>query len=161
MHEMREVKVCPDCATEYFAHIKACADCGTPLLLPEEIRKAQEEKDWCRKRELQDRVPVRDGDLQWMQELQSVLIESGIPCSVSTGDGCNNRCSGGKHYLLVSSPDLKRARDRIDQYYAEIHPEIQASQEMVRQGRCPACGSPVVPDAVECSDCGLTLIISD
>ena len=41
----------------------------------------------------------------------------------------------------------------------EIHPEIKDSRELITQGKCPACGSPVGSDAVECPDCGLMLLI--
>jgi len=59
----------------------------------------------------------------------------------------------------VSSQDAEKASERIEEYCAELHPELQASREMMGRGKCPACGSPVSPDAVECPDCGLTLLI--
>ena len=49
----------------------------------------------------------------------------------------------------------------IDEYYMELHPEIRESQELVDQGRCPACGYHVGTDARECPDCGLRLIIEE
>ncbi len=33
----------------------------------------------------------------------------------------------------------------------ETHPEIRNSQELISQGKCPACGYRVAADAVECS----------
>ena len=152
-------KICPDCEAEYFAHIENCADCGTLLLLPEEVKKAQEEKNRCMEKALENQVVVREGDLKWMGELYNVLIDSGIPCSISGDDGCKKGCCGDKLRLLVSSEDVEKASKRIDEYYIEVHPEMQASQEMVSQGKCPACASPVSPDAAECPDCGLTLLI--
>jgi uncharacterized Zn finger protein (UPF0148 family) len=41
----------------------------------------------------------------------------------------------------------------------ESNPEVRASQEMLRQGKCPACGSPLGEKAKECPDCGLPLVI--
>jgi hypothetical protein len=41
----------------------------------------------------------------------------------------------------------------------EIHPELRASNELISQGKCPACGSPVAAKDRECSDCGLTLLV--
>ena len=156
---MKQIKICPDCATEYFPHIQNCADCGALLLSPEENRKAQEEKERCMKETLEDRSVVREGDLNWLRELYTVLIDSGIPCVIHADPGCSKKGCGITNQLLVSAQDVEKARERIEKYYAEIHPEIQASKELVSKGKCPACASPVGPDAVECPDCGLTLLI--
>ena len=61
--------------------------------------------------------------------------------------------------MIVSTEDLERAQERVAEYYMEIHPELRASNELVSQGKCPACGSAVGADDNECSDCGLTLVI--
>jgi hypothetical protein len=156
---MPQIKICPDCTTEYFAHIESCADCGAVLLSPEENRSVQEERKQCRERALENPVVVSEGDLKWMDELFNVLIDSSIPCLLNTDAGCNKGCCGDKYRLQVSAQDAERANERIQEYYAEVHPEIQASKEMMSQGKCPACGSPVNPDTVECPDCGLTLLI--
>ena len=51
------------------------------------------------------------------------------------------------------------AHERIEEYCMEIHPEIKDSQELISQGKCPACGCSVGADAADCPDCGLTLMI--
>jgi hypothetical protein len=158
---MQQIKICPDCSSEYYAHIERCADCGAFLLTPEDAEKIQEERQRTAEMALKDRVVVREGDLKWMRELYSVLIDSGIPCMISGDDGCNKGCCGDKLRLLVSSQDVEMANQRVEEYYAEIHPEIQASKDMISQGKCPACSCTVGSDAVECPDCGLTLLMSD
>ncbi len=104
---------------------------------------------------------VREGDLAWLSELHSVLAEAGIPSAVRAAAGCNKGCCGGTHWLVVSSSDLERARARIEEYFIEINPELRASNELRRQGKCPACGSPVGADEKECADCGLMLIVEE
>jgi len=156
---MTQIKICPDCSAEYFAHIENCADCGTVLLLPEENRKMQEERRRCKEKSFENPVAVREGSLKWMDELYTVLINAGIPCVVNVDAGCNKGCCGDTCRLLVSAQDAEKANERIEEYFSEIHPEIKASREMMSQGKCPACSSPVTSDAVECPDCGLTLII--
>ncbi len=156
---MSRNKICPVCEIEYLPHIEKCADCGAVLLLPEEHKRAQEEKKRVMKEAIENAAVVREGDLKWLGVLYNVLINAGIPCTVISDAGCNKGRCGDKCRLIVSSEDLERAQARVTEYYMEIHPELRASHELARQGKCPACGSPVGADDTECSDCGLTLAL--
>jgi hypothetical protein len=40
-----------------------------------------------------------------------------------------------------------------------MHPEIRASNELINQGKCPACGSYVGENNNKCPDCGLMLLV--
>jgi hypothetical protein len=156
---MNRNKICPDCEVEYLPHIEKCADCGAVLLLHEEHRQAQEEKKRLMAEAVKNAAVVREGDLKWLGELYKVLIDAGIPCTVISDAGCNKGCCGDKCRLIVSKEDLERAQECVAEYYREIHPELRASHELVSQGRCPACGSPVGAGDNECPDCGLALVI--
>jgi len=156
---MSRNRICPECGTEYLPHIEKCADCGAVLLLPEELEKAREEKKRLMGKTLEHEVVVREGDLNWMSELYAVLIDSGIPCTVRSDAGCRKGRCGDKCRLVVAPEDSERAQERIEEYFMEVHPEIRASRELVREGKCPACGSPVGADARDCPDCGLPLVI--
>lgn len=156
---MKQIKICPDCFTEYFPHIETCADCGAVLLLHEENKRLQEGRKRLKDEILENPVVMRDGDLNWLKELYDVLIDSGIPCVISADTACTNECRGNTCRLVVSAKDAEQASKRINDYYMEIHPEIRSSTEMADQGKCPACGNPVRPDEAECRDCGLTLYI--
>lgn len=158
-HMMSQVKICPDCETEYFAHVDHCADCGSALLSPDEKRKALEERERCREKDLEDQVVIREGDKKWINELYHALIDCGISCVITADAGCGKGCSADTRHLLVSRKDAEKAHERIEEYYTEVHPEIRASRDLMSQGKCPACGSPVGSEAIECGDCGLTLII--
>jgi hypothetical protein len=140
-------------------HIGKCADCGAVLLLHEEHRRAQEEKKRLAAQAIENSAVVREGDLKWLKELCNVLIDSGIPCTITSEAGCNKGHCRDKFWLIVSKEDLERAQERVAEYFREIHPELRASHELAKQGKCPACGSPVPADATECSDCGLPLMI--
>ena len=155
---MMNIKICPDCGTEYFSHIQNCADCGAVLLLPEENRKLQEDRKQCKEEVLDHPVVLRDGSLEWLNELYNVLIDASIPC-VITIDRCKKGCSSHPHQLLVSESDAQKANERVEAYFMTLHPEVQASRDMRDGGRCPACGSPVHSDTTECPDCGLRLLI--
>jgi hypothetical protein len=154
-------KICPVCQSEYLPHIERCADCGAVLLLPEEHRKAQEEKRRLMEKAVENEVVVREGDLDWLGELHRVLIDAGIACTVRSEPGCNKSCCGDKCRLVVSPEDFERAHEKIEEYFVEMHPEARASRELSGEGRCPACGAAVGPDDRECRDCGLTLIVTE
>ena len=156
---MNRNKICPDCETEYLPHIEKCADCGVTLILHEEYRSVQEEKKRLAEKAVRNAVVVREGDLKWLDELCNVLIDAGIPCTVTSDSGCNKGRCGDKWQLIVSKEDVERAKERIEEYFMEMHPEIRASNELVSQGKCPACGFPVHAGANECPDCGLMLVI--
>jgi hypothetical protein len=154
-------KICPVCETEYLPHVLKCADCRALLLLPEEHRKAQEEKKRIEEKTVENRAVVREGDLTWLTELREVLIDAGIPCTIHSDAGCRKGCCGDKCQLVVSSDDLEKARENIAEYFMEISPEFRISNELIIEGKCPACGSSVGRDALECRDCGLPLLIVD
>ena len=67
---MNQNKICPDCEAEFLPHIEKCADCGAVLLTFEEHRKAQEERKRIAEKIVENTVVVREGDLDWMSELQ-------------------------------------------------------------------------------------------
>lgn len=152
-------KICPHCECEFLPHILKCSDCGADLLLPEEYKKAQEERKRIEAKIVENMVVVREGDLDWMKELRTVLIDAGIPCAVQSDAGCKKGCCGTTCRLVVASEDHERARERIEEYYMEVSPELRASNELISEGKCPACGSPVGAVARECPDCGLPLLI--
>lgn len=157
---MKRNKICPDCGTEYLPHVEKCADCGAVLLFHEEHEKAQEEKERFREQAVDNEVAVREGDLNWMSELRTVLVDSGIPCAVRSDTGCGKSCCGTCR-LVVSRSDVARAQELIEEYFMEIHPEMRASRELLREGKCPACGSPVGAGDHACPDCGLVLVVEE
>lgn len=152
-------KLCPVCQTEYLYHIQKCADCGADLLLPEEHRRVQEEKKRLGEKAVENRAVVREGDLDWMSELRAVLVHAGIPCSLHSELNCNKGCCGDNFQLVVSPDDLESAQQRIEEYFMLINPELGTANELIKEGKCPACGSPVNTDERECPDCGLSLLI--
>lgn len=156
---MNRNKICPDCKTEYLPHIEKCADCGAVLLFPQEQRKAEEERKRTEEKAVENTFVVREGDLNWLTELKTVLIDAGIPCAIHSDAGCKKSCCGDKCRLVVSSEDTEKAKERIEEYFMEMNPEIRASNELLREGKCPACGSPVGAGEKECPDCGLPLLI--
>jgi hypothetical protein len=156
---MNRNKICPACEVEYLPHIEKCADCGAALLLREEHARVQSERARLTAKAIEDAVVVREGDLKWLRELYRILIDAGIPCTVIADAGCNKGCCGAKCQLIVSAEDHERAQERITEYFMEMHPELRVSNELLSQGKCPGCSSPVGAGDIECPDCGLTLLL--
>lgn len=156
---MSQIKICPECNTEFFQHVQNCTDCGAALVLPEENQKIQDARNKCKEDMLDNAIPVKEGDLDWINELYNMLLDASVPCVIKANIGCG--CSGHPYSLLVSADVSERANELIEEHYAHVHPEIEASNELVNQGKCPACESPVGPNDQECRDCGLTLMITE
>ncbi len=155
---MNQNKKCPACGDEYQPHIEKCADCDVLLLLPEECIKVQEEQKRTEETAIDNSVKVLEGDLNWMSELRTVLLDAGIPCSLYS-DSCRKGCCGDTVQLKVSPEDLERSQQTIEEYLMELDPDLRMVKEMLGKGECPACGSSIGHDARECPDCGLPLII--
>jgi len=156
---MNQNKLCPVCQSEYLHHIQKCVDCGADLLLPEEQRKAQEEKKLLGDKALENGAVVREGDLDWMTELREVLVHAGIPCKLHSELNCKKGCCGDKFQLVVSPDNLDRAQQKIEEYFMAINPELLTANELIKEGKCPACGFPLATDERECPECGLSLLI--
>ncbi len=152
-------KKCPACGEEYMPHIEKCADCGATLVPVDEYQTAVAELRKAAGEEPEDAVAVREGDLDWLLELREALLLAGIPSAIISDDGCNKNCCSDKCRLEVSKEDFERAQARIEEYFAEVHPEVREAREQVSEGKCPACGSPIAAGDKECPDCGLALII--
>lgn len=156
---MNEYKICPSCSGEFYPHIEKCADCGVVLLTHEEHEKALLQRRLIEETAVKNAVAVREGDLDSIRTLETVLLDAGIPCMILSNTACGKGCCGDKWRLAVSPENLVRARDAVEEYHMELDPELRTSRERLDQGRCPACGSDVGPEALECPDCGLQLVI--
>ena len=157
--ERSRLKICPDCSCDYLAHIDACAKCGAALVTFAEHTRLREERRRLEEGGLDDPVAVREGEVRWLSELYQVLITSGIASKIHSDPSCGGSCRGNTCQLLVSRSEAEKAHLRIEDYFAEVHPEVQESRESMSEGKCPACGSAVASDEAECHDCGLVLLI--
>ncbi|MBF8276191.1 MAG: hypothetical protein HW390_1264 [Candidatus Brocadiaceae bacterium] len=154
-----KIKLCPKCGSEYYAHIATCADCGVPLKTPEEIEKERNNKPAVPVQPDDEWVPIREGGKEIVMELSRLLASNSFSAKIGLAPGCSTGKCGGKYLLLTTKSEAHAAHDFIEEYYTQKHPEIKTSQEWALQGKCPACGYAVSPDAKECPDCGLSLMV--
>lgn len=154
-----QIKLCPECGVEYFASVTECADCEVELMTPEQIKQKGHRVETSLP--VSSEVMVREGEKEWIQELQHVLLDSGVPCRISLPQDCSTGTCGSTHHLLVPEENATSATACIENYYREIHPEISESETLAAAGKCPACGHDVGHDAKECLDCGLLLLLEE
>ena len=154
-----KTKLCPECGSEYYAHIAACADCGVPLKMPEEIGKKRDNKPDVTAHIHDEWVAIREEEKGGIRELSDLLSRNGIYSKIALAPGCSTGKCGCRYLLLTAKTDAPTAHDCIEEYHTQKYPEIKTSREWETQGKCPACGYCVSPDTKECPDCGLLLII--
>lgn len=152
------IKLCPECGSEYYAHISACADCGVPLKIPEEIEKKRDMKPDVATHLPDEWVAIREEGKEGIRELSGLLSRNGIPSQIALAPGCSTGKCGCRYLLIVAKSEATAAHNCIEEFHTQKYPEIKTSQEWELQGRCPACGYCVSPDTKECPDCGLLLM---
>lgn len=148
-----QVKICPQCGAEYFAHVKECRSCEVPLLTPEEAARQKE-------------VPkaegafvcVEEGDYDIITRLASALEASGIDNHIlrmKKDNSCSGGC-GGDFGIFVKQSLVRTAIDKLQFIWDKMNPEVREAEQKIEAGMCPACGSDMKGAAV-CPDCGLNL----
>ncbi len=150
-----DVKICPQCNSEYFAHIESCGECHVSLVFPGELETATSEEEHLLDGSVEV-VVLREGTGPWLKELRQVLREKKIAAHISLSPGCSPGGCNTECILVVAKSDTERADGIIHEHFKKTHPEL-ASQEEGGEDQCPACGHSVTAEDRECPDCGLSL----
>ncbi len=145
------VKFCPECEAEFFAHIAECNKCEVPLITPEEFKKGPVKKA---EGEL---VMIMQGAVDRMKEIAYGLKAKDIKSKVLNVGGVGKSCGGGDYGVFVHKSVANDALHAADKIYHKLHPEIEELNECYRRGECPACGADVSNAPGVCNDCGLNL----
>lgn len=146
-----QVKICPQCGAEYYAHITTCKSCDVELIFPHE-REEYERKLPNPEGEL---VCVEEGNYQRIMELATALTNAGIEPSVfkfSAEKGC---ASKGDFGLFVHQNIAEETAKIIDEFWHKLYPELKEIEDRLSKGLCPACGAALMGSTNVCPECGL------
>lgn len=149
-----DVKLCPGCGAEYYAHVSDCADCGVPLVDPNSGELAGPDAELGG-----PTVAIRESSISQLKEFREVLEGSGIASCISASPGCKSGGCGTSSLLMVAEAHVVAANTRLEQHYLECHPEAAILPAEHDEHACPACGFEAAPDTRECPDCGLALAL--
>lgn len=158
---MAGMKVCPRCGEEYVLTASTCVDCGVALGFEAPAAAAAAPAPDFSSEEL---AIVRHAEVSWIEGLAAALAEAGVPSRVALPtDQDERRVQGAgmgaiRCTLLVRQQDAEIAA-RVDAEFARTQvPDLpeDAASAWEEAEACPGCDTPLAPDAVECSECGLT-----
>jgi hypothetical protein len=155
--------VCPDCYAEHTLAVTRCADCDIPLVSPGEI--AVDEIAVAEFPPASELECVRVAPLPWIRALSNGLEEGGIAHRVEPAreedapEGQDAAIFDGAALfgLYVLEGDLAAVRELDRAIAVQVLPEDAPPLAEGEEENCPACGSPLSTEGVECGDCGLML----
>ncbi|MBE9504912.1 MAG: hypothetical protein IME96_12130 [Proteobacteria bacterium] len=153
-----DVKLCPQCGAEYFAHITECAECKVPLQRPEELERARAE---FVSEVGEDAAPLMEGKMAELKELRRLLEKEGIKTYINHASGCKPGGCNSTSLLFVAKSNAEAAVSFLQKHFAHNNPEPSGHEEDISEDQCPACGFHAGVDAMECPDCGLVLAFNE
>ena len=166
------IKICPECSAEYFAHAETCSSCEVALVLPGQAPAAAHAHDHDHE----------DSGIEWPEGPIEVLMEAPLEILKDMGNALNeNRmpyeiyekphiegveddknaksCQAGQSEYAIAVPKANMAESIkiTEEHWYKLHPEQIESDKRAKQGQCPACAADLRGNTKECPDCGLNL----
>ncbi|VAV84016.1 hypothetical protein MNBD_DELTA01-474 [hydrothermal vent metagenome] len=155
-----DIKICPECDAEFFAHISECNGCNVPLVHPDASPIATGELQMPDSDEALRLVTIEQGDIAKIGELHNALNKRDVPSEVINATAAGGSCGGG---FLLQVPEYVKetAIAAINDHWHKLHPELGDAVEREESGQCPACGFTLDSTPTNCPDCGLNLGLDD
>jgi hypothetical protein len=156
-----EYKLCPSCRTEYLPVATRCADCDVDLVHRDAV--AAEAEHLATFPPASELECVRVAPIAWIHALSEALQQRGVAHRVEHAsaedapDGQRPEVFGNAQLfgLYVQSEHAPAARDLDGVIAAQVLPEEAPALAEGEAEMCPACGTALGADAIECPDCGL------
>jgi hypothetical protein len=154
-------KHCPVCRSEYTLMASRCIDCDVDLVDASALPDEEELEAFPPASELEC---VRVAPLAWIRAFSGALQREGVghrvePATAADApEGQRPDVFGGVQLfaLYVRSEHAPPARELDASIAAQLLPEEAPPLAEGEEEACPACGTALTSDAVECPDCGLS-----
>ena len=162
---LEEIKVCPNCGTEYYSHIQQCVDCSVDLVYKNnnEISSSIDESV--------ELVLIRTDEALFIKEFQRKLDEIGIQSIINVEHTPQHKSShghfgtGSYYAIYVSKEYEEKARALEHSLWTKELEQDNLKQVIILNKEnnqyCPACNAFVGIDAKECPSCGLFLSVTE
>jgi hypothetical protein len=147
---------------EHVRSAARCADCEVELVELHELEARAEAEELPAAAELSC---VRVAPLPWIRALSGGLEQLGIahrvePATPEDAPEHQSADAFGDAQLFglyVEHEQTAAAQELDGGIAAQVLPGEAPSLDEGEEAACPACGTPLEPDSVECPDCGLVL----
>ncbi|MEZ4271021.1 MAG: hypothetical protein R3C68_06185 [Myxococcota bacterium] len=167
---------CPTCRAEYREGFTTCATCEVDLVLvmpdadpfssPEKMAEVLAD---------QEVVALMVGNHVNLQEAQRVLAEARIASMIAGEDAEELETAvHARFYLMIAQAEVATAQKVFSQRWEEgleregvmLTDKLQEDAEIESESGdddlpCPACGTPVLENESECSECGLFVGVAE
>ena len=159
---MTTYRFCPVCRSEYTRIATRCLDCDVELVEADALPPESEQVEvFPPASELEC---VRVAPIDWIRALSGALQQAGVPHRVEPSsakdapEGQRPDVFGEAQLfgLYVESAQLSPARELDERIAARLLPEEAPALAEDEEETCPACGTALGSDAIECPDCGLS-----
>ena len=155
-------RYCPVCRSEYTQVAARCIDCDVDLVDANALSAEDEERPaFPPASELEC---VRVAPIEWIRALSGALQQGGVAHRVEPAtaedapEGQRSDAFGGAQLfgLYVESAHASPTRELDGSIAARLLPEEAPPVAEGEEETCPACGTALTLDAIECPDCGLS-----
>jgi hypothetical protein len=155
-------KRCPVCRSEYTLIASRCIDCDVDLVDANSLPAEEELQTFPPASELEC---VRVAPIAWIRALSGALQQGGVAHRVEPAaaedapEGQRPDVFGEVQLfgLYVQSEHAPPTREIDGTIAAQLLPEEAPPLAEGEQEACPACGTALTSNAIECPDCGLCL----
>ena len=151
---MDDVKVCPRCDAEFYAHVNVCDRCNVRLVAPNQAQTAAQ----ALVDDGSELVCVVDGPRDRVVEVSELLKKAGFAAQHLKVPDEKGSCTSSSGYgVYVPRTQAQAALRKVEETWNNLHPEMVEAQERMNSGLCPACAAVLISGRPECPDCGLFL----
>jgi hypothetical protein len=167
---MSDIKICPQCSAEYFAHAELCSSCEVPLVAPGEAPAAVQHAHDHDNEETGIEWPEGPSDvlmeapLEILEEMGTVLNENRMPYEIfqkvdenEVEDTKSCKAKAPEYAIVVPKVNMEESIRITEEHWYKLHPEQVESDKRTGLNQCPACAADLNGSPKECPDCGLNL----